>query len=64
MDFLGNQTGVAKKKKNLIRLVPASIENGRGKNRAFFRDSLVWTATSNKSFSVPRVTEVGGPFEF
>ena len=32
MDFLGNQTGVAKKKiNNVIRLVPARIESGRGK---------------------------------
>ena len=49
MDFLGNQTGVAKENnKNLIRLVPARFENGRGKNRAFFRDSLVWRPTSEK----------------
>ena len=32
MDFLRNQTGVAKKKnKNMIRLVTARIESGRGK---------------------------------
>ena len=32
MDFLGNQTGVAKKKNNnMIRLVPARIESGRRK---------------------------------
>ena len=32
MDFLGNQTGVAKKKnKNMIRLVTARIESGIGK---------------------------------
>ena len=34
MDFLGNQTGVAKKIKNnnnMIRLVPVRIESGRGK---------------------------------
>ena len=32
MDFLGNQTGVAKKENNnMIRLVPARIESGRGK---------------------------------
>ena len=32
MDFLGNQTGVAKKENNnMIRLVPARIESGKGK---------------------------------
>ena len=43
MDFLGNQTGVAKKNNiNVIRLVPARIESGRG------RKSLGWRATSEK----------------
>ena len=44
MDFPGNRmgdgfswesNGGCKKNKNMIRLVPARIENGRGKNRAF-----------------------------
>ena len=37
MDFLGNQTGVAKKIKNnnMIRLIPTRIESGRGKYDIF-----------------------------
>ena len=45
---MGIKRGLQKKNNNLIRLVPARIENGRGKNRAFFRDSLVWRPTSEK----------------
>ena len=58
MNFPGNRMGdgfswesnggCKKKNNNLIRLVPARIENGRGKTRAFFRDSLVWRPTSEK----------------
>ena len=29
MDFVENQTGIEKKKDNMIRLVPARIESGR-----------------------------------
>ena len=36
MDFIGNQRGVAKKKKNnMIRLVPARIESGRVREGLF-----------------------------
>ena len=51
MDFLGNQTGVAKKN-NMIRLAPARIESGRGK-QGLFRDSGL-KATSEKGFLMPK----------
>ena len=67
MDFLGNQTGVAKKNNiNVIRLVPARIESGRG------RKSLGWRATSEKGrekgnslgWSLEGNFKSGGPFNF
>ena len=66
MDFLGNQMGDGFswesnggcKINNMIRLVPAGIESGRGKY-GLFRDSLVWRATSEKGFFMPRVRERG-----
>ena len=40
MDFVENQTGIEKKKDNMIRLVPARIESGRVNwSWSLFRDS-------------------------
>ena len=63
--FLGIKWGLQNNNNNnnMIRLVPTRIDSGRGK-QGFFRDSLIWTTTSDKGFLMPRVTEVGGPFEF
>ena len=50
--FLGIKRWLQKKNNNMIRLEPARIESGRGK-QGLFRDSLIWRATSEMGFLMP-----------